>query len=250
MKKEHFLNRITFTDNRFNEYKRFCERIATSKTSCHPTPPPVYPFLEKRLKKREMTKERQEDIQYNLRLLNDKYKEMYRKNNKYHPNNIKFFPHPKSLRFSEHRQEIYEKTHQNLYLGNKLRIIKSAKSQYNSKSSLENYKYLRYIEGNIKYNSKYKNFFLDLVTPYTYEKRLHSLIASGDGSKRALSSMGFRKRTQSQNVGNEKWKSSNGVFGGKKKQKINIISIDREYVNKTGREERKENYFENNTDVF
>lgn len=176
MQKEAFLNRNTFFQNRFNEFKRMYERMALTKTECHPKPPQAFKFLEYRCKKKQMEKERQEDIKYNLRLLENKYREMYRKNNSYHPKSQKFFPHPSSLRFSNNTQSYYELEHQNLYLGKKLAMIRKKRSTYSAGPYLKNHQYLAYIGKNINQNSKYKNMFLDLVTPHTYEKRLYKLI--------------------------------------------------------------------------
>ncbi len=113
-------NRHMFYRDKLYEYKRFCERIATSKSKCHPPPPIEYPFLKHRMKKHQMEKERQEDIEYNKNLLIKKYKSMYKNHNKYHPSNLHFLSLPPSLKFSSGTQAYYELINQNIYLGNNM----------------------------------------------------------------------------------------------------------------------------------
>lgn len=48
------MNRFCDHADRFKEYQLYCERMALSKTSCHPPPPKEYPFLKHRAKKKMM----------------------------------------------------------------------------------------------------------------------------------------------------------------------------------------------------
>ena len=75
-------NRHMFYRDKLYEYKRFCERIATSKTRCHPPPPIEYPFLKHRMKKHQMEKEKQEDIEYNKKSDKKEDKKNDKKNDK------------------------------------------------------------------------------------------------------------------------------------------------------------------------
>ena len=116
-------NRHMFYRDKRYDYQKFCERIATSKSRCHPPPPIEYPFLRSRPKKHQMEKEKQEDIDYNKILLIKKYKSMYKKHNKYHPSNMHFLSLPPSLKFSSFTLNYYEFVRQNNYLGNKIKQI-------------------------------------------------------------------------------------------------------------------------------
>ena len=91
-------NRHMFFRDKLYEYKQFCERIASSKSKYHSPPPKQFPFLKQREKKKQMEKERLDDIKYNQNLLITKLKTMYNKHNKYHPANMKFLSLPPSLK--------------------------------------------------------------------------------------------------------------------------------------------------------
>jgi len=169
-------NRHMFYRDKLYEYKKFCERIATCKSKCHPPPPIQYPFLNHRMKKRQMEKEKQEDIEYNKNLLIKKYKSMYKNHNKYHPSNLHFLSHPPSLKFSSATQKYYELVHQNTYLGNKIKQIQNGIGNYNSDISLRQYKKAKEIGNKIAASSKYKNMLLNIISPFTYEKRLNKLL--------------------------------------------------------------------------
>ena len=169
-------NRHMFYRDKFYEYKRFCERIATSKSRCHPPPPLEYPFLKHRMKKHQMEKERQEDIEYNNNLLIKKYKSMYKNHNKYHPSNLRFPSLPPSLKFSSGTQYYYELVHQNNYLGNKIKQIQRSKGSYNSEKHIKDYRKAKELGDKIAERSKYKNLLLNIITPFTYEKRLNKLL--------------------------------------------------------------------------
>ena len=176
-------NRHMFYRDKLYEYKRFCERIATSKSRCHPPPPIEYPFLKHRMKKHQMEKEKQEDIEYNKNLLIKKYKSMYKNHNNYHPSNLHFLSLPPSLKFSLGTQQYYELVHQNHYLGNKIKQIQNSIGNYNSQRNVKEYKKAKELGDKIAERSKYKNMLLNLISPFTYEKRLNKLIESNKNKK-------------------------------------------------------------------
>ena len=173
-----------FYRDKLYEYKRFCERIATSKSKCHPPPPVEYPFLKHRMKKHQMEKERQEDIEYNKNLLIKKYKSMYKNHNKYHPSNLHFLSLPPSLKFSSGTQAYYELINQNMYLGNKIKKIQNGIGNYNSEKNIRDYKKSKELGDKIAERSKYKNMLLNLISPFTYEKRLNKLFEKKKLEKR------------------------------------------------------------------
>jgi hypothetical protein len=179
-------NRHMFYRDKFYDYKKFCERISLAKSNCHPPPPPEYPFLRDRQKKHEMENERKKEIKFNEKLLIQKYKSMYRNHNKYHPSNLKFQPHPPSLKLSEGTAQYYELCKNNNYLGKKIKEVQNSKGYYNCGKSLEHYKKLKYLKDEMVKSSKYNNnILLDLVTPFTYEKRLNKLFGKTQGNKSA-----------------------------------------------------------------
>ena len=176
-------NRHMFYRDKRYDYQKFCERIATSKSRCHPPPPIEYPFLRSRPKKHQMEKEKQEDIDYNKILLIKKYKSMYKKHNKYHPSNMHFLSLPPSLKFSSFTLNYYEFVRQNNYLGNKIKEIQKSPGNYNKNKNLEEYKKAKIIGDKLVQSSKYKNLLLNLISPFTYEKRLNKLIESNKNKK-------------------------------------------------------------------
>ena len=177
-------NRHMFYRDKLYEYKRFCERIATSKSRCHPPPPIEYPFLKHRMKKHQMEKEKQEDIEYNKNLLIKKYKSMYKNHNNYHPSNLHFLSLPPSLKFSLGTQQYYELVHQNNYLGNKIKQIQNGIGNYNSERNIKEYKKAKELGDKIAERSKYKNMLLNLISPFTYEKRLNKLLDKKKNTKK------------------------------------------------------------------
>ena len=179
-------NRHMFYRDRLYEYKRFCERIATSKSRCHPPPPIEYPFLKHRMKKHQMEKEKQEDIEYNKNLLIKKYKSMYKNHNNYHPSNLHFLSLPPSLKFSLGTQQYYELVHQNNYLGNKIKQIQNSIGNYNSERNIKQYNKAKELGDKIAERSKYKNMLLNLISPFTYEKRLNKLLENKKNIKKKL----------------------------------------------------------------
>ena len=171
-------NRHMFYRDKKYDYQKFCERIVTSKSRCNPPPPIEYPFLRTRQKKHQMEKEKKEEIDYNKTLLIKKYKSMYKKHNKYHPSNLHFLSLPPSLKFSSFTQKYYEFVRQNTYLGNKIKEIQKSPGNYNKEKNLEEYKKAKIIGDKLVQSSKYKNMLLNLISPFTYEKRLNKLIAN------------------------------------------------------------------------
>jgi hypothetical protein len=183
-----------FYRDKFYDYKKLCERISLVKSKCNPPPPPDYPFLRTRPKKQEMERERQKDIEYNKDLLLKKYKYMYKKNNQYHPSNLKFQPHPSSLKLSQGTQQYYELCNNNRFLGNKIKEVQRKKGNYNCGQSLKHYKKLKYLGDEMVKSSKYNNnILLNLVTPHTYEKRLNQLMQNKTARHRIQSSKPFNR---------------------------------------------------------
>ena len=176
-------NRPMYYKEKIEDYKKFCERISLIKSISNPKPPQDYPFLRYRLKKRVMEKEKQENINYNIDLLLRKYKSMYKNHNIYHPSNIKFQPHPSSLKFSTGKQEYYELYNNNKYLGNKIKKIQNSIGSYNCQKSLDHYNHMKKIGNKIKENSIYSKQLLNLVSPFTYEKRLHRMMEESNKNK-------------------------------------------------------------------
>ena len=170
-------NRNMFYRDKLYDYKKFCERIALVKSNCNPKSPPIYSFLKTRLKKKEMENEKKKEIEICKELLKQKYKYMYKNHNKYHPSNLRFQPHPPSLKLSQCTPQYYEMNKDNKYLGNKIVEVQKSKGYYNCGRSLSEYKKLKYIRDERIKSSKYnKNILLNLVTPFTYEKRLMSAL--------------------------------------------------------------------------
>lgn len=236
-------NRHMFYRDKLYEYKRFCERIATSKTRCHPPPPIEYPFLKHRMKKHQMEKEKQDDIEYNKNLLIKKYKSMYKNHNNYHPSNLHFLSLPPSLKFSSGTQYYYELVHQNNYLGNKIKQIQNGIGNYNSDKNIKEYKKAKELGDKIAERSKYKNMLLNLISPFTYEKRLNKLLEKKKKEKKNFTmkakpkfyntARGFYRANKNNDLSNIKEKeiiTSN--FENEKK-----IVIERENMMTTTKEE-------------
>ena len=170
-------NRNMFYRDKVYDYKKFCERIALVKSNCNPKSPPEYPFLKTRLKKKEMENEKKKEIENCKDLLYQKYKYMYKNHNKYHPSNLKFQPHPPSLKLSQCTPRYYEMFKDNEYLGKKIKEVQRSQGYYNSERNLSEYKKLKHIRDERIKSSKYnKNILLNLVTPLTYEKRLKIIL--------------------------------------------------------------------------
>ena len=166
-------NRNMFYRDKFYDYKKFCERITLAKSNCNISPPPKYPFLKTRPKKKEMEREKKKEIEYTRDLLLKKYISMHKKKNQYHPSNLKFMPHPPSLKLSRSTLQYYELYNNNKIMGNKIKEVQKSIGNYNCAKSLKHYKSLKNIGDEMAKNSKYnKNILLKLVSPHTYEKRL------------------------------------------------------------------------------
>ena len=170
-------NRNLFYRDKLYDYKKFCERIALVKSNCKPKSPPEYLFLKKRLKKKEMENEKKKEIENCKDLLYQKYRYMYKNHNNYHPSNLKFQPHPPSLKLSQCTPKYYEMCKDNKYLGEKIKEVQRSHGYYNCEKNLSEYKKLKYIRDERIKSSKYsKNILLNLVTPLTYEKRLKKIL--------------------------------------------------------------------------
>ena len=233
-------NRHMFYRDKKYDYQKFCERIATSKSRCNPPPPIEYPFLRTRPKKHQMEKEKQEDIEYNKNLLIKKYKSMYKNHNNYHPSNLHFLSLPPSLKFSLGTQQYYELVHQNNYLGNKIKQIQNSIGNYNSQRNVKEYKKAKELGDKIAERSKYKNMLLNLISPFTYEKRLNKLLENKKKIKKKCTitakpkfyntTRGFYRPKQ-QNILNDTKEKDSFISNDKK------IVIERENMMTTTKEE-------------
>ena len=236
-------NRNMFYRDKLYDYKKFCERIALIKSNCTPKSPPVYSFLKNRLKKKEMENEKKKEIEICQELLYQKYKYMYKNHNKYHPSNLRFQPHPPSLKLSQCTPRYYEIAKDNKYLGNKIKEVQKSKGKYNCSKSLSDYKKLKYIRDERIKSSKYnKNILLNLVTPLTYEKRLMSAIHGKNiGNKNIKNKFGNSKniflRMNKTHYSNNHNKKNIKIFREFRDENIdlsnkknNIIKIERENV--------------------
>ena len=231
-------NRHMFYRDKFYDYKKFCERISLVKSKCNPPPPQDYPFMRQRPKKHEMESQRQKEIEFNKELLLKKYKSMYKNHNKYHPLNIRFQPHPSSLKLSEGTAQYYELVNNNKYLGNKIKEVQRSKGYYNCGKSLQNYKKLKHIRDERIKSSKYnKNILLNLVTPFTYEKRLNKMIRVNSLGNRSIKRSKWSNdnifytttaRFNNNNLNNNL--SSNDINMSKNKSKSKRIEIERENI--------------------
>ena len=227
-------NRHMFYRDKLYDYKNFCERITLVKSKCHPPPPQVYPFLKDRQKKQEMEKERQRDIEYNKDLLLKKYKYMYKNNNQYHPSNLKFQPHPSSLKLSHGTAQYYELCNNNKFMGKKIKEVQRSKGNYNCSKSLQHYKQLKYLGDEMVKSSKYNNnILLNLVTPFTYEKRLNRLLGNKSAKIRKIGKKNiFNNTTTRFNTDSyqNKWFDNNDVNKYNYYNHDKIIKIERENI--------------------
>jgi len=246
------LNPIITGKDRLYEYKNFCERIMLIKSSCRLPPPTQYPFLKHRMKKRQMEMDRQKEIKYGNDLIVKKLREMSNKPTKYNPLSMKFGKHPGSQRFSKTSNKQIEIDRSNQYLKEKIKKIKNGKGFYNTEDSLNRYIKLKKIEDNICSNSRFRNLFIDVITPHTYEKRVLKIF---ENDKKNNINM-FNKT----NYG--KWnKNLNGTRNLKRNISNNSkISIEREilpditnnttnnFYNSNYGEDKNDNKFFDNTD--
>ena len=74
--------------------------------------------------------------------------------------------------------------HQNQYLGNKIKQIQKGIGKYNSYRTIEEYKKSKELSDKIAERSKYKNMLLNVISPFTYEKRLNKLLEKKNFNKR------------------------------------------------------------------
>ena len=239
-------NRNMFYRDKFYDYKKFCERIALVKSNCTPKSPPEYSFLKYRLKKKEMENEKKKKIEICKELLHQKYKYMYKNHNKYHPSKLRFQPHPPSLKLSQCTPKYYEINKDNKYLGKKIIEVQKSKGYYNCSKSLSEYKKLKYIRDERIKSSKYnKNILLNLVTPFTYEKRLMSVLHGKNKGNKGNKNIKNKKensndiffrmnKTHTSNNYNKKdikiFREFNDENSDLIKKKNDVIKIEREVI--------------------
>ena len=176
MYQEPLFNRHCADRDRIWDTKLYYQRMALAKASTNPPPPKEYLFLKYKMLKKQMQKDEEANIRHGNNLVLNKIREKYKKPGQYHPDSMKFFPHPSSLRFSAAGHKQFEIDKSNEYLNGRIKKIKNGKSVYNCSDSLSKYERLVKIENNIIKNSRYTNINLNFVTPRIYEKRLYKLI--------------------------------------------------------------------------
>jgi len=199
MYQEPIFNRHCADRDRIWDTKLYYERMALAKASTNPPPPKEYLFLKYKMLKRQMQKDEQANIDYGNNLVLSKIREKYKKPGQYHPDSMKFFPHPSSLRFSAAGHKQFEIDKSNEYLKGRINRIKSGKSMYNSGVSLKKYEKLKKIEDNICNNSRYTNINLCFVTPRLYQKRLYKLIEKKDKEKAFLKKFLNERQSNTEN---------------------------------------------------
>ena len=201
MYQEPIFNRHCADRDRIWDTKLYYERMALAKASTNPPPPKEYLFLKYKMLKKQMQKDEQANIDYGNNLVLTKIREKYKKPGQYHPDSIKFFPHPTSLRFSAAGHKQFEINKSNEYLKGRINKIKIGKSIYNSEASLKKYERLKKIEDNICKNSRYRNINLCFVTPRQYERRLYKLIEKKDKEKAFLKEFLSQRQFNTENNG-------------------------------------------------
>ncbi len=209
MYQEPIFNRHCADRDRIWDTKLYYQRMALAKGSTNPPPPKEYLFLKYKMLKKQMQKDEQANIDYGNNLVLNKIREKYKKPGQYHPDSIKFFPHPSSLRFSAAGHKQFEIDKSNEYLKGRINKIKSGKSVYNSGVSMKKYERLKKIEDNICKNSRYTNINLYFVTPRLYERRLHKLIAKKDKEKAFLKDLLNQRQYNTEYNGNDEHHSFN-----------------------------------------
>ena len=168
---------------------------------------------------------------------------MYKNHNNYHPSNLHFLSLPPSLKFSSGTQYYYELVHQNNYLGNKIKQIQNGIGNYNSDKNIKEYKKAKELGDKIAERSKYKNMLLNLISPFTYEKRLNKLLEKKKKEKKNFTmkakpkfyntARGFYRANKNNDLSNIKEKENiTSNFENEKK-----IVIERENMMTTTKEE-------------
>ena len=243
MYQEPIFNRHCADRDRIWDTKLYYERMALAKASTNPPPPKEYLFLKYKMLKRQMQKDEQANIDYGNNLVLSKIREKYKKPGQYHPDSMKFFPHPSSLRFSAAGHKQFEIDKSNEYLKGRINRIKSGKSMYNSGVSLKKYEKLKKIEDNICNNSRYTNINLCFVTPRLYQKRLYKLIEKKDKEKAFLKKFLNERQSNTEYDDNNDFRGEHTSYGNNRNENLNQnlrpmtennnngkrINIEREY---------------------
>ena len=142
MYQEPLFNRHCADRDRICDTKLYYQRIALAKASTNPPPPKEYLFLKYKMLKKQMQKDEEANIRHGNNLVLNKIREKYKKPGQYHPDSMKFFPHPSSLRFSAAGHKQFEIDKSNEYLNGRIKKIKNGKSVYNCSDSLSKYERL------------------------------------------------------------------------------------------------------------
>ncbi len=166
-------NRLCFIQDKIREQRLHLERLFNMQPVIIDNPPFVPKFLQTRLKKEEIEKERQNKIFYENMLLTKKIAEVelkpsYYNSKKLHPKIYPAFKNKKNFRYNEiKKQEDIDKSNFNL-----LYRITELKSNYDAKKFYEMSKKDKKYKNNISKAKSNQNPYLNFETPEEFKRKL------------------------------------------------------------------------------
>ena len=166
-------NRLCFIQDKIREQRLHLERLFNMQPVIIDNPPFVPKFLQTRLKKEEIEKERQNKIFYENMLLTKKIAEVelkpsYYNSKKLHPKIYPAFKNKKNFRYNEiKKQEDIDKSNFNL-----LYRITELKSNYDAKKFYEMSKKDKKYKNNISKAKTNQNPYLNFETPEEFKRKL------------------------------------------------------------------------------
>ena len=166
-------NRLCFIQDKIREQRLHLERLFNMQPVIIDNPPFVPKFLQTRLKKEEIEKERQNKIFYENMLLTKKIAEVelkpsYYNSKKLHPKIYPAFKNKKNFRYNEiKKQEDIDKSNFNL-----LYRITELKSNYDAKKFYEMSKNDKKYKNNISKAKSNQNPYLNFETPEEFKRKL------------------------------------------------------------------------------
>ena len=166
-------NRLCFIQDKIREQRLHLERLFNMQPVIVDDPPFVPKFLQTRLKKEEIEKERQNKIFYENMLLTKKITEVelkpsYYNSKKLHPKIYPAFKNKKNFRYHEiKKQEDIDKSNFNL-----LYRITELKSNYDAKKFYEISKKDKKYKNNISKAKSVQNPYLNFETPEEFKRKL------------------------------------------------------------------------------
>ena len=166
-------NRLCFIQDKIREQRLHLERLFNMQPVIIDNPPFVPKFLQTRLKKEEIEKERQNKIFYENMLLTKKIAEVelkpsYYNSKKLHPKIYPAFKNKKNFRYHEiKKQEDIDKSNFNL-----LYRITELKSNYDAKKFYEISKKDKKYKNNISKAKSVQNPYLNFETPEEFKRKL------------------------------------------------------------------------------